>query len=373
MKDSGRYPEWTPATTQAPNRRSFLLGAGGLAAVGLTAVACGSPAPSSSGGAGNNAAAASLPIRVAGYSAPAITTMWTQAMQQFGYFTANGLDASVTNTTNSNVMPLLLGNKVDVTLGTVNLVQLAAQGQSVVAFAGVGNYQPYWLLSNKSIASLSDLRGKTIATADQSTSTVYVLMVQLLKNQNMTPGDVRWFDLQQGTQRTDALISGRADASLVSADQAIIILNDPQAKNLHVLSSSPVSASFWRPYEEWITTSQYINQHGEELQRFTKAMIQVNRRLSSDKNAFVQAATENVPGETSDSAAKAYAALQPWWSVNGGIDPSWIAGVERISDSLFNLKPVTVSSLYTTKFVASALDELGVVKSKYDPADWYHK
>jgi ABC-type nitrate/sulfonate/bicarbonate transport system substrate-binding protein len=354
----------------SPTRRNF-LGAVGIVTVGATLGA------RSARGVGSTSSSSGrlLSMPVEALSGPAATTMQVQAAQALGEFSKNGLKPTIELSTNDTV-PLLLGGHVAVVLQAVNTVLSAvAQGADLVIIGGAGTFQPYYLVTKKSITSVKDLKGALLATSDTSTSTTYLIYLQLLGQVGLSASDVQFRVFPVGTQRTQALITGQVDGSLVSLDQVPIILSSSGGSNLHVLDKNPAGTNFpLRPYLGITTTQTYIDTHSEDLTRFMLTMISTNRALADSRSDFVKTTTQVVEGATQKDAAAVYEPLRDYWGANGGLEPQWIApaaAYTKQKDKLGHLPPT--NSLYNTKFMKAALDKLGVVKSAHNPATWYKK
>jgi ABC-type nitrate/sulfonate/bicarbonate transport system substrate-binding protein len=352
------------------SRRGFLGAAGALTLGGLaTSLA----RPIGAAFAAGSSGGAPIAVGIQALASPSITTFQVQAMDQLGQLKKAGLQASLTTTTNAQVIPQILSGKSSIGgASPQSLLAAIEAGAPLVMFAGVGAYQPYYLVtSSKSINSTADLKGKRIGTPDQATSTVYLISLALLGKAGINASQVSWVDYPVATQRTSALISGQVDAALVSPDQALIVT--AQNSNSQILNKTPTAGLNLPliPYECFFATSDFIKTNPKTIQRFTTAYLKTNRLLAGNKQDFTNAAT-NLAGVNATQAAQLFPLMTEYWGVNGAFDPAWLTTINSYTAGLDKFAtPLDVKSITTTKFVAAALASLGVAKSQSDPAQWY--
>ncbi len=136
-----------------------------------------------------------------------------------GYWTQEGitqLDLSIVGPAPTH-MAGMIGGAFDfsINLSTDTLIRSNAQGEKVYAIAGSTN-APNYSLFGRGVASVADLKGKTIAT-DAPGGTGELLTLDILKKYGVQRGDVNLVPVS-GTieEREQAVLTGVASAALGS-------------------------------------------------------------------------------------------------------------------------------------------------------------
>lgn len=132
---------------------------------------------------------------------------------KLGYFSAEGLKVNYQHGYISQLLPLLLQGKLDFVVGDPEDAIFARnQGADVKYIMTMYQKNPVTVFSTKSIASITDLKGKTIGIPGPYGSSYHAIQA-LLDSANLTDGkDVKLASI--GYTQQDAVRAGRVDAAV---------------------------------------------------------------------------------------------------------------------------------------------------------------
>lgn len=194
-----------------------------------------------------------------------------------GYFAKNGLAAEVIALQNGPaIISAVLSGSIDIGFSNVfSLIVAHDKGLPVKVLFGTdvnGESAPtngiLCVLDSSPIRTAGNLAGKTIAVSSLSNTNYYATR--------------KWVDTNGGDsarehyielplpEMADAVSSGRVDAA--SMDSA----NVHSRHDLRVLGATYLAIAPRFIAGAWFTTPQWIAQHGDEVQRFTKAIRDVS-------------------------------------------------------------------------------------------------
>ena len=351
---------WSGFTTLARGGRAVVLV--GAALVAGQHAAHAQPAPP-------------LKMKVAAFQNPNLNIWGPLVAQDLGLYAKYGLDAEVKLTKSSNIIPLLLSGGVDVACTGGPMLDAIIQGQELVIVFGEGAILPYTLVSRKEYAKPESLKGKTLSTPAVGRGTSYVVLVETLKKHGIAADQVKWVELPDSPTRARALIAGRIDATVLTQDETLLVRDRPE---VHTLVETPGDNTDMKPFMYCAATKSYAATHERELKRWATAMLAAHRRLDSDKSAYVDLVKKIKSDQyTSSDAENLYelAKKSGYWSLNGGMDPVWHSrSMEYFVSTQKGVKnSPKLQDFYSDIYVRAALDELGKVSSRTDPANWYVK
>ncbi|MEO8098113.1 MAG: ABC transporter substrate-binding protein [Acidobacteriota bacterium] len=129
-----------------------------------------------------------------------------------------GLDVTLDFVTfPGNVASLASGQSHMINTSLEQDMQAASKDGSLQLIGSSLNRGTFALMASKSVKTVQNLKGKKIAVT-QIGDAPYSYVVAILSQAGMTPRDVEWIPVGQGvTGRAAALVSGRADAALLTA------------------------------------------------------------------------------------------------------------------------------------------------------------
>lgn len=197
-----------PCLTPVRRGRYALVTVAAASAALLATAGCGSsPASSSSAGTSN--------LRI-GYN-PNPTNLTIVVAQQEGLFAKNGLNVTLTPLQNASAEVPALGRQFDLLTTTpMDVLHAAQQGLKPVVVEGqtieATGKESTGLMVSKGIASVSDLRGKTIAVPGLA-GALYGSLIVELHSAGLSASDVKIVQVPFGNM-FDQLKSGRIAAAL---------------------------------------------------------------------------------------------------------------------------------------------------------------
>jgi NitT/TauT family transport system substrate-binding protein len=174
------------------------------------------------------------------------------------------------------LMQSIIAGDTQIGMGSApELVTAVNAGAKVHGFWGISNLMPYALISRPDIKTIAELKGKKIAVSARGSLSEF-LTSYVLKNKGIDPSkDVFYVALGGVPTRFAALLSGSADASLISAAQfdrgrkaglnflfmlADLIPEWPQdliyLKDDFVAGRDPEFRAFMRAYRRGVATSK---------------------------------------------------------------------------------------------------------------------
>jgi ABC-type nitrate/sulfonate/bicarbonate transport system substrate-binding protein len=219
-----------------------------------------------------------------------------------GYYAKNGLDVElVFGAGNLGVAMIASGEAVMTNSSMEQALQASSRDASLVMMGSSLNKGMFSLMAAKNFTSVPQLRGKRFAVS-QVGDAPYNYTLALLKKYSLTARDVEWLPVgTDATARATALVSGRADATLLTAPQYFRV-EEQGFKNLANLAD----------YDDVYASTVYL---------FTKATVAKDPKLPEQ---LIKAHAEAIKRYYDDKAfaVKAYIAY----------DKQEAADIERIYD-----------------------------------------
>lgn len=156
-----------------------------------------------------------------GLSAFSAAFMPAFAADRAGYFTEEGINARlVFFQSGVQLMQSVIAGDAQIGMGSApELVTATAAGAKVHGVWGISNLMPYALISRPNIRTIAELKGKKIAVSTRGSLSEF-LASYVLRSKGMDPSkDVVYISMGGVPTRFAAILSGSADASLISAAQ----------------------------------------------------------------------------------------------------------------------------------------------------------
>lgn len=156
-----------------------------------------------------------------GFSAFSAAFMPAFVADQSGYFAQEGIGTRlVFFQSGVQLMQSVIAGDTHIGMGSApELVTATNAGARVHGFWGISNLMPYALISRPNIKTINELKGKKIAVSARGSLSEF-LASYVLRNKGLDPSkDVVYVPLGGVPTRFAALLSGSADASLISAAQ----------------------------------------------------------------------------------------------------------------------------------------------------------
>ena len=271
--------------------------------------------------------------------------------QKQGYFTANGLQLSMTYIdTDSNLTAAALSGSVNV-IGEVPLVLYLANknGGDMRMFCGMQNQPLYSFIAGKGITSLADLKGKTIAVSDVTSGSDAFVARAALAAAGLGPSDYTLASTGAESSRVAAVKSGAVAATVVNAP----FNTEAIADGLTDLGQTTSLV----PHLQWTglaATASWLSSNAGTAKKLCSSLVQGEKFLLNPANqvtavADLQAGT----GLAADSVKAQYtgvnSGLVSTFSTNGSMDSAGFGTWAKLLD----VSPGNLTALQDNSFLPS--------------------
>jgi ABC-type nitrate/sulfonate/bicarbonate transport system substrate-binding protein len=213
-----------------------------------------------------------------------------------GYYAKNGLDVELVFGSGSTGVAMIIGEEAVMTNSSMEqALQASSRDASLVMVGSSLNKGMFSLMASKNFTSVPQLKGKRFAVS-QIGDAPYNYTLALLKKHSMNARDVEWLPVgTDATARATALVSGRADATLLTAPQYFRVeeqgftnlanladYDDVYASTVYLFTKAAVAKDPKLP-------EQIIKAHAEAIKRYyedkafaVKAYIAYDKQEESD-------------------------------------------------------------------------------------------
>jgi NitT/TauT family transport system substrate-binding protein len=322
---------------------------------------------------GPETAASTLKLRLAVTTTPipALTSSVLWLAQDLGYYQREGLDVDITELTGAPVaITALQAGDVDVaTLTLLDTLRLnASQTLGVRAFGASGSDDFPFIVARSTIASISELRGKSFAVsrvgaADDSTAR------RMLAANGVDPADVNFVAVGAPNVRAQALLAGQIDATTVQISTWVTLRGTP---GLSVLASmDQIRAVVPNSVTLNVATTRTLSADAEQLQRFTSAVMVTARLFQTNKQAWLDAMSARRPDLAQSDLGFLWDQFASAWGVNGYLN---LRDLQRQEDFAYQTTPefaalprINESEWIDTRLVDEALKKMGVFPGYDEP------
>ncbi|MCL3820378.1 ABC transporter substrate-binding protein [Aeromicrobium wangtongii] len=285
--------------------------AAAAAVVLATTSACSSGDSDSSAGSDASGGKVNLAVFASLNGAPAY------AAESEGVFGDHDLDVKITTAkTSSEMVPQLIGGKVDIALlDTATSMVAASQGLDLVYIAGATDggipegqedysFANVWVRKDSPIKTLADLTGKTIAVPQIKSQP----WVDLKGSVDDAGGDSSKIKFTESPDPLTALKSKQADATTTSEPVGTI----ERAKDeLRVVG--PTNSGGGGPAYVYVATGKFAKANPELIASFGDAVREANVKVNGDSDLLVKTAAKvlNAPADVLAKAALPVYAEKP--------------------------------------------------------------
>jgi len=296
----------------------------------------------------------------AGSSPPILDTITPYVGVEKGFFKKYGLGVEIVEFPGDVVATkALLANDIDVLLnvGATSAIVSASQGAKIRVWVVPHPVTPYHFVARKnSGGTIRGLAGKTIAVSGIGAVSYHIPRIILERN-GVDPEKVNYVVAGSNADRFRALISGKADAAMVSTIEAAKLDGFADLVDLVVVAKVVPEI----PFIFSIAREDYIQKNSETMYGLAKAVIETNRWIAANKTGTVEVAAKVIPDEKPEVISKAYDLADPrLWGVNGEIsEGAYKYTVDFLLKVGFMKEPIAYDKLFDHRFVDRALKELG--------------
>lgn len=275
-------------------KRTLLVLLSAVALLGGGCASSASPSPSSS--------VAPVKLTVGLGYIPGVQFAPFYLAQQSGAYAAAGLDVTIQNQIDPDLISLVGSGGLDLALADgTSMIPAVSQGIPVRYLATIYGVLPNVVIArtDAGITSPADLAGKRVGTPGQYGSG-YLTLLGILSEASLEIGDVS-LDLYPDYGQTQALISGTADATTGYANNDLV-----QAKAAGVeveVFYASAAAPFAGP--GLISSPSTIESKRDAIRAFIAATLEAMRQIAANPELGVDAAAKVVPEVAATPSARA--------------------------------------------------------------------
>jgi NitT/TauT family transport system substrate-binding protein len=208
---------------------------------------------------------------------------WTS--EGSGLFKKEGVDVSLTFISPATLTAGLLSNNLDIAYGPGNAVAtVESQGGDLIAVGGPFAGPQFSMVADKSVATIKDLKGKTI-TVTQRGSSADLLVADLMKQQGYGPGDYNVVYIPTPADELAAFASGAANAVVTGEPTA------SQAVGLggHVVLAAKDTGGKYNTLSVLMLRKSYLAGHREQVKRVLMANMEAAHIIKTNPDQVAQA------------------------------------------------------------------------------------
>jgi NitT/TauT family transport system substrate-binding protein len=254
-------------------------------------------------------------------------------------------------------MKALLSGEVDSYEGVYGAIAAAARGADVKLLGCDWHAAPYVMLARPGIASVTELRGKSIAASSPGTPPDMVARAALVEAK-VPPSEVKLAAVGGDRDRFTALVGGVVDAAVVSNEYMPL----PAVKDMRVLvEARSVLPKFLRFCT--LMTGKTLTERREDAIRFMAAQIKALRYAVTHREETIALAREATAAKPDDPRP---AFIYEEGVKPGAVDPEFSIPVENlawIQDQMVALgqlaKPGDIGKLVYPDIRKEALARIG--------------
>jgi NitT/TauT family transport system substrate-binding protein len=249
----------------------------------------------------------------------AFTTLWVA--QEAGLFKKNGLDVTLKLLNSQVSAQALIAGELDVISIGPDLVNARLQGAPVKYIGGTLQRFVFQLWGAKGVASVADLRGKTVAVTTPRTSTEIATREALKKTGVLSDKDVSFLYVQTIPAILTALVSGKTAAGTLSAPNTLkardaglsLVLDIAQANvpGLHLAYG---------------TTERTIKASPNSLYAFVKALAEATVLAKTNPPVAKRAIGKYTESEDAKIIDGTYEQFAPYWDATLAVRSEPIQG-----------------------------------------------
>ncbi len=325
--------------------------AGAALAVVLVVAACGGSTSSAAPATAAPSSAPITPLTVGLGYVPNVQFAQFYLADQAGYYADAGLDVTLQNKIDPDLITLLGQGAVDIGSGDgTSVIPAVSQGIPVVYTSTIYGTFPAVVIAraDSGIATAEDLRGKRIGIPGRF-GTNWVMLQALLKEAGLTVDDVTIVEFPDFSQAA-ALQQGQVDAATGFANNEPIQLRNAGIEPVVLTVDDAVPL----PGPGLVTGTKTLEDKGEALRAFTAATLRAMDEIAADPQKGLDAAFEAVPDLAKDAELQRQildATIATWKNARtgaalGSIDrDGWQQSLDFMAAMGLVPNPITVDQL----------------------------
>jgi ABC-type nitrate/sulfonate/bicarbonate transport system substrate-binding protein len=279
------------------------------------------------------------------------------AAEHLGFFEKNGLSVDWVDARGGlAAMTAVLDGKADIAYGGFGpIVSLRAQGKPCRIFVSQARALAQALVVRSDIQDLKALRGG-IWAVDAIGALSHHMARLVVRAAGIAEGDIRWDPVGPPPLRIAALLEGRADASLIRTEEALVLHRDRRDRVHRLLDFDDLKTLVpLQPHGVLATTEAYERSSPDVLFSAAQAMVGASRTLHEDFAAFRDTVRAYVKLPLSDDELRLLWQREHGhrgWAVDGELSRThWDAQLALYRELNPSAPAVSFDELITTKFL----------------------
>jgi len=296
-----------------------------------------------------------------GYSAVSGDQLPAWVAKETGIFQKNGLDVQLVFFTGGTtaVMALISADTPFSQNAGSAVVNSVLAGSDAVIIAGGVTSLNYYLMSKPEIKTAEQLKGGTVAISRFGSSSDFIARYALQKI-GLTPGkDVNLVQVGSTTQRVDATLTGRVQATVVNPPASFIAAK----RGMNTLADLRKLGLVYQ-HTAGVTTRKYLRENPDAVRRYVKSQVEAVHRIYTDKATSLKVLAKYFGGNVDqDILEKTWENLLSESVLPKKQYPS-IEGVKTILATEAKGKPVKAEDFVDLTFVQE-LDKSGFIDGLY--------
>ena len=292
--------------------------------------------------AGCGAKSGKTPVRLGsvgpGLQAHYLTTPIARAL---GYFDQEGLEVSVEQLPSSaKTAQALLGGSVDIAeIGYSQTLQLAAEGEHLLAFFIIQDRPTSGVVASANVQRPEDLKGKIIGVSSTGSAT-HVWMINWLAKHGLNPADYQVVGIGVGASALAAIESGRIDAAcLVGGEHLRYLARNPKARLLVDASSTEsINELFGGPNyggTAYGAPAEWLTKNPDTARRLTRALLKGQQWIKAQSAEEIRA---RLPSELRSPDTDVDLAILRWSLTQFTTDGQLPAGALKAMQPFFAVR-----------------------------------
>lgn len=273
------------------------------------------------------------PLRIA-VAARSATVMPLFVARERGFFRDEGFEAEIILMKAAQTVQALLGGSVEFGTATGTAVSAAVNGAEVRVVLAVTDKPTFDLISQPSITSVEQLRGKKIGVSGIG-SLSEIMGRRILLAHGVPPDQVTFLGFGPSHVTYVALKAGTIDATLIQIPLNFAALDDGFRKLAYA------GDTFRSVQGGLVTTKAIISQRPDLVTRAARATLRAIRLIRNDRNfgiEFIKGPYLDMEGDRNRFAERVYDAMRPLFLESGAVDGELQR--ELIADASQRIKPV---------------------------------
>ena len=292
-------------------------------------------------------------------SPPSIESISPYVAIEKGFFKKNGVEAEVVEFRGdaTHVKALLSGDiDASINMGATEAIVTAAKAP-IRLWVVANPITPYYLIARKDAGTtIQALVGKNVAVSGIGAISYHIPRI-VFERSGVDPEKFKYVAVGSPADRFKALVAGKVEVTVVTTTEVAKLDKFPDI--IPLVNVPKVVPEI--PYEFGVAKEDWIQKNADTVQKMTKAIIEANRWIATNKAGTVEVARKILPDESPEALAKAYDLVDPRiWGINGDLtESSYNFTVDFMKKVGFLKEEVPYKQFFDRRFVDRALKELG--------------